>query len=174
MNSNIKSSITGFTLVIGVLLSLGAGCTKNSTGTNQDISARNNKETPIENTNKPNAVSMAPVLDYGKIEATVIEILHPDNPQIDYGKIRVDKIIEYTHHPKANYTALAKDDELKVYFQWGAKATIVDESPIGSSANDINLPGVAVGDKIRVNIQGCPEEFGCGNGWTLYEYSLIN
>ena len=119
-------------------------------------------------------VAPAPILDSGQIEATILEIYHPANPQIDYGKVKINKILEYSHDSNANYEALRVGGIIPVYFQWGAQKTIVDLSPIGPSNNDLNLPGVKIGDKIAVHISGCPEDSGCGGGWTLYEYSIIS
>ena len=162
----------GFFL-ISVLVLSGVGCGKNTIKIGENIQRQNLDNSKLDSINQ-GSVSSEPILDHGEIEATIINIYHPINPQIDYGKIRVDKIIELQHHPNANYAALAVGDEIDVYFQWGAKAAAIDESPIGPSPNDINLPGVDIGDKIRANLQGCPEEKGCGNGWTLNEYSLVN
>lgn len=156
-NSNgVNGKIYGIAfLLAGVLVLAGAGCAKNLIKTDKDASDKN--------VIYPHAA--APVEDSGEIEATILDIYHPKNPQIDYGKIRVDKIIEFEHHPNANYAALTVGDEVDIYFQWGAQAIIIETSP-----DNINLPGVTIGDKIRVRIQGCP---GCGNGWTLDEYLLI-
>lgn len=115
----------------------------------------------------------SPVEDYGKIEATVLAIYPTAEAQTDFGRIRIEKIVEYHRDPRATYNALAVGDETSIYFQWGAKKKTVDFSPIGPSDNDIELAGVTSGNRILVRIAGCPKENGCGNGWTIFEYSLL-
>lgn len=148
-----------------------SGCIQQSTEIEKNISIPNTTTPervapPLPITPTLGEVAPAPILDNGYIEATILSIYHP-KPGIDNGKIRVDKIIEYNHHPAAKYAGLNEGDEIDIYFQWGAGATIVDAPPMG------NLSGVTIGNKIRVKFGGCPMGNGCGNGWTLYEYSLI-
>ncbi len=58
---------------------------------------------------------------------------------------------------------------MEAYLQWGSGETSVKQFPEG----EMRLSGVSEGDRIRVNIAGCPEL--CNNrfGWTLYLYSRI-
>ena len=113
------------------------------------------------------SVAPAPILDTGRIEATVLEINNIAAANLDTGKIRVDKILEYEHHGSATYEALKVGDVIPITFQWGAKEIFINDS----SEHGLNLPGVHVGEKINVRINGTPIIAGRGAGWTLFEYT---
>ena len=113
------------------------------------------------------SVAPAPILDTGRIEATVLEINNIAAANLDTGKIRIAKILEYEHHCSATYEALKVGDVIPITFQWGAKEIFINDS----SEHGLNLPGVHVGEKINVRINGTPIIAGRGAGWTLFEYT---
>ncbi|MFA5166167.1 MAG: hypothetical protein WC449_02570 [Candidatus Paceibacterota bacterium] len=113
------------------------------------------------------SVAPAPILDSGRIEATILEIKNIAAANLDTGKVKIDKILEYEHHPSANYEALKVGDIIPITFQWGAKKIFINDS----SERGLNLPGVSVGEKINVRIKGTPIIDGRGTGWTLFEYT---
>jgi hypothetical protein len=118
----------------------------------------------IAKTSLAQSVSPAPILDSGKFEVTVLNIYHPENPDYDYGVVRIEKILNYSHHPNAKYPALKVGIEIPVYFKWTARKITV---------NDLNLPGTKIGDVIVATIGGCPKENQCGNGWELSNYYAV-
>lgn len=112
------------------------------------------------------SVMPAPIEDSGRVEATVLEINNNAAANLDTGKIKIEKILEYDHHHSAAYEALKVGDIIPIRFQWGAKKIFINDS----SEHGINLPGVSVGKKINVKIKGTPIIDGRGAGWTLFEY----
>jgi hypothetical protein len=112
-------------------------------------------------------VCVAPIEDNGVIDATILS-LNPGPP--DYGTVIIDNIVSYNHDARDTgcYSPLAAGDTITVYFQWGSGPVNV-----GPASSPIILPGVSVGDKIEVNVGGCPTACHCGNGWTLDQYTKI-
>ncbi len=104
-----------------------------------------------------------PIIDYGEIESTILNI----DEGTGIVKLRINKIIKYSHDERASYPSLKMDDELNVKFNWGIKATKIDVLPIGESEGDIILSGVKEGDIIKGEINN---EY----GWRVYEYEVLN
>jgi hypothetical protein len=116
-------------------------------------------------------VCAAPILDWGELECTILDLTGASNtPQ--YSNVSIDNIITYTHDTRdpGCYSPLAVGDTVKMYYQWGADPVTV--GPAGDPTT-FTLTGVSVGDRIRVNASGCPTTCGCGNGWTMYQYTKI-
>ncbi|MBI2172949.1 MAG: hypothetical protein HYT73_01920 [Candidatus Aenigmarchaeota archaeon] len=113
-----------------------------------------------------------PVQSEGEIEATILDVYNKTNPaglNGKHAKISVDKVLRYNHNSEAFYEPLKENTTMEAYLQWGSDETSVKLFPEG----EMRLPGVSAGDRIRVNIAGCPDL--CNNrfGWTLYRYSKI-
>lgn len=121
------------------------------------------------------------IYDKGKIEAKVIELYigNFEDYSTHSGKIRVEKIINYSHNQEAQYEPLRVGDEVAVQFLWGAIRRIVDTAPIGPSAQDYTSAQLTAGDRILAEISGCPiGGQGClpgelPQGWQVRLYTII-
>lgn len=124
-----------------------------------------NSNTPNDNiTNNTEGVLPKPIVDYAKIEATILKLNKTDsNSEV---LIRIDKIVDYTRDSRTKYDPLFERQELEIEFQWGTDYRIIDLPPIDDSLGDITLSGVKEGDVILADIDN-------KYGWRIYNYEVL-
>lgn len=113
-------------------------------------------------TNYAGNVPPKPIVDNAKIEVTILKLNKTDSGAL----IRINKIVDYTHDPRAQYNPLFENQELEIEFQWGTEPRIIDLPPVDDSEGDITLSGVKEGDVILADMDN-------KYGWRIYNYEVL-